>query len=271
MCNYSDLTSLFITVGTFSEDGFKKAIAEGCRDMTVRTMKKKTNNVIKKEDLMNFLCDDSKYPGGESLLKLLKNYFKNPAKNQADYDVWHDTACQAVISCLRNFYQPISVTYGKAQKVVNIAMKNIFCLNGAEDYYKKHYFDYCHMALDSFILEWVYRKTRSQIFNNVKISRGNFISWSNISDSRQNINGKVVLSYQDIQNLIRKIDMNGLTPFEAEFYVWHQMQQTIAAEALFDPDLGGMTKKEFKDKLLSQKMSTLTALLGNINYSNYLI
>ena len=272
MCNYSDLVSLFSSSGNFDNDGFKKAIEAGCQDMTVRTMKKKVSATITRVELRDYLCDNKNYPGGNSLLTLLTNYFNGPAKDEADYDTWHDKACQAVLSCLNVFYLPESVTYGKAQKVVNIAIKNIFCLNGAQIYYNNHYFDHCHMALDSFTLEWVYRKTKGTVYNNEKITRDNFVSWSNITNKQnKNANRKTVLSYQDIQNLIRTIDTNGLTPFEAEFYVWRQMLQTIAAEALFDSDLGGMKRDQFKKMPLNYKIGTLTNLLQKVNYSYYLI
>lgn len=41
---------------------------------------------------------------------------------------------------------------GQAQKIVNVTMKNLYCYNDACCYENK--FKYCHMPLDSYILDW---------------------------------------------------------------------------------------------------------------------
>ena len=69
-------------------------------------------------------------------------------------DKWHKECCDKILDCFNEYYDN-GVAYGKAQKIVNMTMKGIYCLDGAENY--EDWFKHCHMALDSIILEWFKR------------------------------------------------------------------------------------------------------------------
>ena len=75
------------------------------------------------------------------------------------FDKWHAEACGVVLDILREYYYNDKdhnpVQYGKAQKIVNMTMKGLYCLPGSEEY--EAHFRFCHIALDSFTLEWFKR------------------------------------------------------------------------------------------------------------------
>ena len=122
-----------------------------------------------------------------------------------------------------------AVTYGQAQKVINMAFKYLYCLDTKKDY--KDIFEKCHMPLDSYTLEWYKRhiypidKTK-----NFKITSND--KWSNMDPQK----------YQAITNDIKlhlqytSITINGVkedlpqTPLETEFIIWQEeiMNQTVA-------------------------------------------
>ena len=124
---YENLIQLF-PIGEeyiFNDDGFKEAIKNACHDMTRRTMKLKQDQVsVTDQMLMESLCKDNLCKDNDSFFKMLKAYFESPQKDRdTAFNEWHKNACKEVMTVLNNYYQPESVTYGKAQKVVNITMK----------------------------------------------------------------------------------------------------------------------------------------------------
>lgn len=122
-----------------------------------------------------------------------------------------------------------TVTYGQAQKVINMTFKYLYCLDDKKQY--KDIFEKCHMPLDSYTLEWYKRhiypidKTK-----NFKITSND--KWSNMDPQK----------YQAITNDIKlhlqyaSITINGVkedlpqTPLETEFIIWQEeiMNQTVA-------------------------------------------
>lgn len=131
-----------------------------------------------------------------------------------------------------NFFQNYGyrVTYGQAQKVINMAFKYLYCLDTKKEY--KDIFDKCHVPLDSFTLAWykrnILKKTDAKDYQ-IKSED----SWSKLSKEK----------YTHIQELIKtrvgeglKIKINGnelylpQTPLEFEFIIWQEeiMNQAVA-------------------------------------------
>ena len=134
----------------FDEDGKKAAIERAVFDLMARTLTptgaegKFSTAVV------------------EPLQQKLDEWFQLPEKevNEESFDAWHNKTCEVVLKVLNIYYTndkegKVPVQYGKAQKIVNMTMKTLYCLPGSE-MYEKH-FDYCHIALDSFTLEWFKR------------------------------------------------------------------------------------------------------------------
>ena len=123
-----------------------------------------------------------------------------------------------------------TVTYGQAQKVINMTFKYLYCLDDKKQY-KEDIFDKCHMPLDSFTLAWykrnILKKTDAKDYQ-IKSED----SWSKLEKEK----------YTHIQKLIKKrveeglkIKINGSNiplpkaPLDAEFVIWQEeiMNQAV--------------------------------------------
>lgn len=247
----------------FNEEGFKIAIARATRDLTARTLRNRSkNNEISLVDTLN--------GEGDSFLKCIREYFEEQPRNEADFDKWHNKICKKLLKDINDFYcnpDGTDVCYGKAQKILNMTLKGCYCLNGAEQ--KEDHFKYCHIPLDSFILEWFYRevvKWFNKKNNSIRgecITKGKICSWSvieykdmcfdrkkrtanyckNESDRFFEINSNEFYHYSFIQDIIREyfdacLDENKKTPLQAEFIIWPEIQLHLSAEALFSQSIG---------------------------------
>ena len=195
------------------------------------------------------------------------------------FDKWHAEACGVVLDILREYYYNDKdhnpVQYGKAQKIVNMTMKGLYCLPGSEEY--EAHFRFCHIALDSFTLEWFKRA----IVEQEGLSKGKVDSWSTLqygeinkptymvtrkktdetenqdnTEADRDASSQEYYTYNYIVNRIRDYfdDTNknnpykGLTPFQAEFYIWQEIQLHLATEALFGQDIGRDAAMDYADQ-----------------------
>lgn len=247
---------------SFNEDGKKEAINRAIGDLMARTLKRKAGAKGNRDEEIR-----------KALLPKLNKWFEKPEIKitEKEFDKWHNKACDAVLEVLQRFYTnndylKTPVQYGKAQKIVNMTMKGIYCLKGADNY-EKH-FEYCHIALDSFTLEWFKRYVAQQWFNSekeralqIKVTTdgGRFPKWSNL-DFKE---GSLSLTYKNyeekpdlrthegkyhymffvktIRKYFKLVDeknpYSGLTPLQAEFCIWPEMKLRMATEAfLFELD-----------------------------------
>ena len=169
------------------------------------------------------------------LMEALKNakfyqrfsdYFNadTPPKTQAEFNEWHHDTCKLFLETLKDDY--VNLCYGKAQKIVNMMFKHLYCLNGAEEYDKRGYFKYCHLTLDSFTLEWFHRNV---------VKKGEIGIWSNLRyDDAVNEHENYIYYISKIEAYFNGNNIeNGLTPFQFEFYMWPDMQIQLAAEAFY--------------------------------------
>ena len=94
------------------------------------------------------------------------------------------------------------ITYGKAQKIVNMTMKYLYFFDNANTYVNS-VFNNCHMAIDEYIMVY---------FNKNGINRPG-TSWSNFDDA----------TYEEYQDGIKDYcNQKGEKPFFAEFKYWNQ-------------------------------------------------
>ncbi len=222
---------------------------------------------------------------------VLHDYFNpnNSAPSSKEkFDNKHKELCEIWCNCFRG--SNIG-TFGKAQKIVNMSFKYLFCCKDAADY--KAYFKYCHMPLDSFTLEWFKRDVtiKKWFKNEVKENKkprliiGKMASWSALGydaeDDPQNAMGyyttngkKNYYSYLFyLENIRTFIEANGfrhseepkelLSPLELEFVVWSETQKKQAAEDF----LSGLEEDLYlhgnlsKDKYKLRKKSIITSSL----------
>lgn len=191
-------------------------------------------------------------------------YFRNPCvKKDADFDKWHHETCQLFLEILNGRCNGLgkgvkiykNLCYGKAQKIVNMMFKHLYCLKVDEAYQK--YFTHCHMTLDNFTLEWFKRFVCCQRTG----------SWSNlVYEDNPNAISNNSKCYQYYQSKTRKYfeksevkeKYGGMTPFQAEFFIWPEIQLHMAAEAfLFEMDPDTYKGQQSKEEILTMPMNKL--------------
>lgn len=107
------------------------------RDMMPRTLKGIGNKENKpyKEKMLKYVTD-----------RIIR-YFKVTAPTDyVEFTAWHKETCKKMVDIFND--SDVTFTYGKAQKLVNIAFKNLLLFQGA----KEEYFAYCHTPIDNNVL-----------------------------------------------------------------------------------------------------------------------
>jgi len=248
--SYDDLRAMFwdgkestdtdIRIYCLDKDGIEHSVYRALRDYTARTEKLEDGQASTSVNDMLKALDNK-----NGFIKKLEEYFTDPAKDKDGYKGWHEDMCKLFMDSVKKL-RP-QVCYGKAQKIVNMSMKTIFCLEGAKEKYEKGYFDHCHMALDSFTLGWFWDSVAAYCNDKKekgtrKICKYNIPTWSSIEkDDITSKEGKPVFGYDTLQKKIigyfESSDTNiykGLTQFEAEFYIWHEAQLILALKGIKD-------------------------------------
>ena len=124
------------------------------------------------------------------------------------FDRWHENACMLFLQLLAdNGYS--SATYGQAQKVINMAFKYLYCLEGADNY--SHVFEQCHMPLDSYILGYLREECAWKVDTILASDK-----WSKLNkEDYLRITTAVFAKCSEMQGDLHY-------PLFAEFYIWPQ-------------------------------------------------
>lgn len=108
-------------------------------------------------------------------------------------------------------------TYGKAQKIVNMTFKYMYCWcywhcsekEKWEENKDKKKFQSCHMTLDSYTLNWIYYRKKEK--NEKPFNKD--IKWSKLdSENYETIEGFAGGEIEEV--------FGGMPPIEAEFLIW---------------------------------------------------
>lgn len=171
-------------------------------------------------------------------LERFVDYFTEACRDQTQFDDWHNETCELFLKILDGTgefqrYTKVytGLAYGKAQKIVNMMFKHLYCLNGADAW--ENYFEHCHLVLDNFTLEWFKRNLKQKRIE----------SWSNLVYRKTSVDHNDYLFYQEKirEHFLPKDSQThtyaGLTPFQAEFYIWPEIQWRMAAEGLLNQKL----------------------------------
>lgn len=166
----------------------------------------------------------------DKISEKLKEYFNaTSVSEESEFDEKHKEMCDI----WHNQFKKINElgTYGKAQKIVNMAFKYLYCCPDAKK--SEDYFKYCHVALDSVTLEWFVREVGSA----KKIVKKYVSTWSAIEEYNDNAEVKnETYSYMFYQNEFRNLKskneaLSDLTPFQKEFIMWPYYKNKLVAES----------------------------------------
>lgn len=173
---------------------------------------------------------DKKGDALDTLAKSIQAYFSGKAyTTQTAFDNFHNELCEKFIKVLEK--ANYSATYGQAQKIVNMTFKYLYCLDDASGKYED-YFKYCHIALDTFTLEWIWRNCRPICKDKVN----KYEAWSNLEKKDYNdSNNTERPGYDTIVAIYRNhfpndARLKGCTPFQAEFIFWPEIQLELSSE-----------------------------------------
>ena len=109
------------------------------KDMTPRHLKGIGDYPNEKKEIFNYITDQIVF------------YFSQPAKNKAEFDNWHKELCEE--TCQRFSALPgIDLKYGKAQKLINITFKHLYCFADSDS--KADHFKHCHIPIDNNVIDW---------------------------------------------------------------------------------------------------------------------
>lgn len=208
----------FLENKKINEAAIKKCIERATVDITVRTLKAKHSKgagVLK--EIAQKLAD-------QGLRAYIIDWLEQKFSDYKDYDDWHKKACEKALQVIQEYYtnkDGSPVCYGKAQKVVNMTMKTVYCLvcNDNDAFQKyNHLFECCHIPLDTFTLNWynTHLKTNTP--------------WSNLQEAEYyTISGNIdtMFKKKTVEELYRNY-----TPLQAEFFIWEEEQLKVLANEL---------------------------------------
>ena len=121
------------------DDIYKIVSGSAYKDMTPRHLKGIGKHPNEKKEIFNYITDQIVY------------YFSQPAKNKDEFDRWQKDLCEEI--CRRFSAIPdIELKFGKAQKLVNITFKCLYCFPDADS--KSDHFKYCHIPIDNNVIDW---------------------------------------------------------------------------------------------------------------------
>ena len=161
----------------------------------------------------------------------------------------HDAFCEVLVSRKR-------MSYGHAQKIVNMAFKYLCCLPGAENYADK--FKVCHMPLDSIMLEWLVRECEK---HGDKIKRGRMPAWSSIEGKEDAADS---YGYSFYVAKIEEIS-GGKAPLQLDFENWENMKMRLSAEAFLKAYFpSDMDKREYMKKIKAMDYIDLMTAVRNV-------
>ena len=116
-----------------------------------------------------------------------------PKTKEEAFDGWYGSVLSAAQA-------PAHLSVGRSQKLLNMAFKYLYCLEGFREGYRSH-FACCHMPLDSYTLAWYKRECDTDYDGG---------AWSAIDDTEK---------YNHIVEITRG-RLKGKVVLEEEFFIW---------------------------------------------------
>lgn len=191
---------------------YQDAIYQGYLD-ACRTFRIGKNNLPKWEDLAaNIHIEEVVEKNKHLKMRNNKIEIVGEINNYEDFDETHGVMCRTLMSKFEN--KKINITYGQAQKIINMAFKYLYCYDYCKNNVEKRKcYRFCHMPLDSYTLSW-YKRQKDKITDNYQELESGDV-WSKL-------NGKG--KYEKIQKSIRELYSENI--LEREFEIWDQERKS---------------------------------------------
>ena len=190
---------------------------------------------------------------GEEIKGLLSD---SSIDSQEAFDAKHKVLCNKYMDLLKKY--GYAIKYGQAQKVVNMALKYLFCCEDAD----LDIFQYCHMPLDGLILNWCKKEFKISVNSDkdawsklskekyTDITKAIFCKLKSSSDVKYSIGGE--------KTILPKI------PLEAELVIWREEARKKTTKELLT-QLGKSCKDDyFKDNLTTEERKSIRENLKEI-------
>ena len=190
---------------------------------------------------------------GEEIKGLLSD---SSIDSQEAFDAKHKVLCNKYMDLLKKY--GYAIKYGQAQKVVNMALKYLFCCEDAD----LDIFQYCHMPLDGLILNWCKKEFKISVNSDkdawsklskekyTDITKAIFCKLKSSSDVKYSIGGE--------KTILPKI------PLEAELVIWREEARKKTTKELLT-QLGKSCKDDyFKDNLTTKGRKSIRENLEQI-------
>lgn len=144
------------------------------------------------------------YDNAIAALQYIETYINSDISfNREMYDDFHKTLCNAIITLYKHD-NVANLSYGQAQKWVNMTMKYLCVLmNVEENVWFKSVYNHIHIPIDSIVLKQAFISFPNHF------PEQNKISWSNLDRER----------YIDIQTKFREVITTA--PMDWEFEIWN--------------------------------------------------
>ena len=210
-------------------------------DMTPRHLKGIGKYKNEKEAIFNKVTD------------ALVLYFIQSPKTKEEFDNWHKELCEEVC---RDFsaLPDIELKFGKAQKLVNISFKHLYCFWDSAE--RTDYFKYCHIPVDNNVIDWCKK--------HAGIAKPD-ISWSNLSfEQYHDFQENVFLWLNSAANKVYR-DYDG-TPYSAlqlDFIAW--MSDSNARHGVIDEWRRLRDAKEWWNQYADIVISQFPELVEQVN------
>ena len=246
-----------------------------CSDNSKKLMEDSINLAYR--DVQRTLKNISDYDNEKSnvlgdITESFESFFKQePRKEASEFGLWHKEICE---KWTQGFDDNQIGTFGKAQKLVNMTFKYLYCFYG--DSYNNH-FKYCHMPLDSYTLEWFKRYVGIRTNKDEKLVKGKVCAWSNLQYEKDDNDYYTYIFYKEnIDEYIRDKKLNLsprqlLSPLQLEFIIWPEIQLELATENYIIIQDSEKKKKDIAKLTIKNKIEGLRNLMSQYENDLFLL
>lgn len=147
------------------------------------------------------------------------------------------------------------MTYGQAQKIINMTFKYIFCIKNFRE--KEEKFKKCHMPLDSIMLEWIVRNTKG--IEKKRVGTWSSMEYENDGQPEENY------AYVDYEKVINTYcSENDTYPLKIDFENWNKMKLVLSAEEFILSFKSEIKRRDLKEKTFDELISEIKNIIQNV-------